>query len=151
MRFTGCIDAKTDEKGRVFVPSAFRKILRKEEEEGLVLHRDFYENCLTLYPKSVWEATVDAVRSRTNPFDRRQYHAMRVFIADAEIITLDGGGRMLIPRRYMEYAGITNDVRFVGVDDRIEIWDKQTAEAMFGNPKEAGDILGEMMKDYRLT
>ena len=147
MRFTGSIDAKTDEKGRVFVPSTFRKIFQKSGEEGLVLRRDIFENCLKLYPKSVWDGLVNAVRARTNPFDRHQYHALRLFTADAEYITLDSGGRMLIPRRYMEYAGIKNDVRFVGVDDSIEIWDKQTAEALFGNPKETGNILEEMMKD----
>jgi len=151
MRFTGTIDAKTDEKGRVFVPSSFRKILQREEETGLVLRRDLFENCLTLYPKSVWDEMVDAVRSRTNPFDRQQHHALRLFTADAENIILDSGGRMLIPRRYMEYAGITNDVRFVGVDDRIEIWDKQTAEDLFGNPKETGNIVAETMKGYKTT
>ena len=104
MRFTGSIDAKTDEKGRVFVPSVFRKILQKEEEEGLVLRRDLFVNCLVLYPKSVWDAQVDSIRARTNPFDRHQREGMRLFTADAENITLDSGGRMLIPRRYMEHA-----------------------------------------------
>ena len=91
MRFTGSIDAKTDEKGRVFVPSVFRKILQKEKEEGLVLRRDIFENCLVLYPKSVWDAQVDTVRARTNPFDRHQRQGMRLFTADAENITLDSG------------------------------------------------------------
>ena len=109
MRFTGSIDAKTDEKGRVFVPSTFRKILQKEGEEGLVLRRDIFENCLVLYPKSVWEAQVNAVSARTNPFDRRQRQGLRFFMADAENITLDSGGRMLIPRRYMEQTGIKSE------------------------------------------
>ena len=106
MRFTGNIDAKTDEKGRVFLPSIFRKVMRSEDEEGLVLRRDLFVKCLVLYPKKVWEAQVDAIRARTNPFDRRQREAMRLFTADAENITLDSGGRMLIPRRYLEHAEI---------------------------------------------
>ena len=147
MRFTGTIDAKTDEKGRVFVPSQFRKILQREEEEGLVLRRDIFEHCLVLYPKSVWDEQVDAVRARTNTFDRHQRQGLRLFTADAEEITLDSGGRMLIPRRYLEHAGIKNDVRFIGVDDTIEIWSKQAAENLFANPDEVGDILEDMMKD----
>lgn len=146
MRFTGSIDAKTDEKGRVFVPSTFRKILQKEGEEGLVLRRDIYENCLVLYPKSVWDAQVDAVRERTNMFDRRQRQGLRLFMADAENITLDSGGRMLIPRRYMEHAGIKGDVRFIGVDNTIEIWSRQAAEDLLGNPDEVAGILEEMMR-----
>ena len=146
MRFTGSIDAKTDEKGRVFVPSVFRKILQKEEEEGLVLRRDLFENCLVLYPKSVWDAQVDSVRARTNPFDRHQRQGMRLFTADAENITLDSGGRMLIPRRYLEHAGIKSDVRFIGVDDTIEIWSKQAAEDLLSDPDKVANILEEMMK-----
>ena len=50
MRFTGSIDAKVDEKGRVFVPSSFRKILQREDAAGLVLRRDVFQRCLVLYP-----------------------------------------------------------------------------------------------------
>jgi len=147
MRFTGSIDAKLDEKGRVFVPSVFRKVLQQEEEEGLVLRRDLFENCLILYPKSVWDSQVDEVRSRTNPFDRHQRKALRLFTADAENIVLDSGGRMLTPRRYMEYAGIKSDVRFIGVDETIEIWSKQAAEGLLSNPEEVASIMEEMMLD----
>ena len=147
MRFTGSIDAKTDEKGRVFVPSSFRKILQKEGEEGLVLRRDLFEKCLVLYPKSVWDARVNAVSARTNPFDRHQRQGLRLFMADAENITLDSGGRMLIPRRYLQHAGIQGDVRFIGVDDTIEIWSKTAAEALMNDPEQVGRLLEEMMKD----
>lgn len=147
MRFTGSIDAKTDEKGRVFVPSVFRKILQKEGEEGLVLRRDLFENCLVLYPMSVWNAQVDAVRQRTNMFDRRQRQGLRLFMADAEEVTLDSGGRMLIPRRYMEHAGIKGEVRFIGVDNTIEVWSRQTADSLLENPEEVADILEKMMQE----
>jgi len=146
MRFTGIIDAKTDEKGRVFVPSVFRKVLKDEGEKELILRRDLFENSLVLYPKSVWNVMVDAVRARTNHFDRRQREGLRLFTADAESITLDSGGRMLIPRRYLEHAGIKNDVRFMGIDDTIEIWSKEAAEALQSKVKEAADILEEMMR-----
>ena len=147
MRFTGSIDAKADEKGRVFVPSIFRKVLQKEDEEGLVLRTDLFEKCLVLYPKSVWNAQVNALSARTNPFNRRQRQGMRCFSADAENITLDSGGRMLIPRRYREYAGIKKDVRFIGVDDTIEIWSREAADALLSNPEEVADLLEEMMRD----
>ncbi len=151
MRFTGSIDAKTDEKGRVFVPSVFRKVLQKEEEEGLVLRRDLFEHCLVLYPKSVWDARVDSVRARTNPFDRHQREGLRLFTADAENITLDSGGRMLIPRRYLEHAGIKSDVRFIGVDDTIEIWNKSAAEELMDDPDKVAGIMEEMMKNFNNT
>ncbi|MBQ7179964.1 MAG: division/cell wall cluster transcriptional repressor MraZ [Bacteroidaceae bacterium] len=146
MRFTGNIDAKVDEKGRVFVPSSFRKILLREESQGLILRRDVFQRCLVLFPQEVWDEQVNAITARTNMFDRQGRDALRRFVAGAESITLDSGGRMLIPRRYLEESGIQNEVRFIGVDNTIEIWSRQAAEALLSEPDTLADALEGMMK-----
>lgn len=145
MRFTGNIDAKVDEKGRVFVPSSFRKILQKEEEQGLIMRHDIFQDCLVLYPQKVWDRQVDAITAKTNMFDRNGRNALRWFVAGAEAVTLDSGGRMLIPKRYLEETGIQNDVRFIGVDNTIEIWSKQKAEALNNQSKEMAANLEVLM------
>lgn len=145
VRFTGNIDAKVDEKGRVFVPSGFRKILQRGEEHGLILRRDVFQRCLVLYPQRVWDAQVDAITARTGMFDRRGRAALRWFVAGAEAVTLDSGGRMLIPRRYLEEAGIGSEVRFIGVDDTIEVWSRQEAEGLLAAPDEGAAALEELM------
>ena len=53
MRFLGNIEARTDSKGRVFLPATFRKVLQQEGVEHLVLRKDVHEKCLILYPDSV--------------------------------------------------------------------------------------------------
>lgn len=145
MRFTGNIDAKLDEKGRVFVPSTFRKILQKNECNGLILRRDVFQRCLVLYPQEIWDAQVDAITARTNMFDRRGREALRRFVAGAEAVTLDSGGRMLIPKRYLEECGIENEVRFIGVDSTIEIWNRKAAEELLNEPEKLADDLENMM------
>lgn len=145
MRFTGNIDAKVDEKGRVFVPSSFRKILQREDEQGLILRRDVFQRCLVLYPLSVWDEQVDAIKARTSMFDRQGMDALRRFVAGAESITLDSGGRMLIPRRYLNEADIQSEVRFIGVDNTIEIWSRQAADALLAEPEGLADQLETMM------
>jgi MraZ protein len=145
MRFTGNIDAKVDEKGRVFVPSSFRKILQREKEQGLILRRDIFQRCLILYPVVVWDEQVDAITAKTNMFDRNGRNALRQFVAGAEAVSLDSGGRILIPKRYLEEAGIKNDVRFIGMDNTIEIWNRQDAEALRNQPDELADSLEKMM------
>ena len=147
MRFTGNIDAKVDEKGRVFVPSSFRKILLREESQGLILRRDVFQRCLVLFPQEVWDEQVNAITARTNMFDRQGRDALRRFVAGAESITLDSGGRMLIPRRYLEESGIQNEVRFIGVDNTIEIWSRQAAEALLNEPDTLADALEDMMNE----
>ena len=145
MRFTGNIDAKVDEKGRVFVPSCFRKILQREEEQGLILRRDVFQRCLTLFPVQIWNEQVEAITARTNMFDRNGRNALRQFVAGAEAVTLDSGGRILIPKRYLEEANIKNDVRFIGLDNVIEIWNRQDAEALRSQPEALANCLEEMM------
>ncbi len=145
MRFIGNFDAKVDEKGRVFVPSSFRKILQKNETDHLILRRDVFQKCLVLFPQEIWDEQVDAITARTNMFDRQGRDALRRFVASAEPMTLDSGGRILLPRRYMEEANIHSEVRFIGVDNTIEIWSRQEADSLLDNSENLADMLEEMM------
>jgi MraZ protein len=120
--FIGNIDAKVDVKGRVFVPATFRKILQSTGDTRLVLRKDIYENCLVLYPGNVWEEELALLRSKLKKYGREQRQIYRKFIQDSELLELDSNGRILIPKRYLQIAGISSDVRFMGVDHTIEIW-----------------------------
>ena len=48
MRFLGSIEAKTDAKGRAFLPAAFRKVLQAAGEERLVMRKHIHQLCLVL-------------------------------------------------------------------------------------------------------
>ena len=145
MRFTGNYDAKADSKGRVFLPAAFRKILVTSGEEGLVMRRDVFQECLVLYPNTVWNDIIDSITHRTNPFDRRGRENLRRFVAASDGVSLDSDGRILIPKRYLDAAHITTDVRFIGMDNTIEIWNRQSAEEMMAHQDEFADSLEAMM------
>lgn len=66
MRFLGSIEAKTDAKGRAFLPSIFRKVLNTSGEESLIMKKDVFQPCLVIYPESVWNTMLDNLRSRLN-------------------------------------------------------------------------------------
>ena len=97
MLFAGTTEAKLDAKGRVFFPSEFRRQLT-EADTQLVLKRDAFQQCLVVYPFSVWQAEVAHLRQRINRWDRREAMFFRQFLADAQMLTLDASGRILIPR-----------------------------------------------------
>lgn len=147
VRFLGNIEAKTDAKGRIFIPAVFRKQLQAASEERLILRKDVFQDCLVLYPESVWFATQNQLRQRLNKWNAKHQQIFRQFVSDAEIMVPDGNGRILLPKRYLQMAGIQSDVRFIGVDNTIEIWAKERAELPFMNPEEFSealqDILGE--------
>lgn len=143
MRFLGNIEAKTDAKGRAFLPATFRKVLQAAGEERLVLRKDVFQPCLVLYPESVWNAQMDELRQRLNRWNRQHQQLFRQFVSEVELLALDGNGRFLIPKRYQRMAEIEQDIKFVGMGDTIEIWSTAQSEAAkmdgddFGNALEA--------------
>ena len=145
MRFLGNIEAKADAKGRAFLPAVFRKVLQASGEENLVLRKDVFESCLVLYPERVWNEQLDVLRQRLNRWDKKQWQIFRQFVSDAEVVTLDGNGRFLIPKRYLKLAGIEQELKFIGVDDTIEIWSKDNCEAPFVEPVDFGSALQTLM------
>lgn len=145
MRFLGNIEAKIDAKGRAFLPATFRKILQAAGEEGLVLRKDVFQSCLVLYPESVWNEQMDAMRQRLNRWNNQQQQVFRQFVSEVELITLDGNGRFLIPKRYQRMAAIEQDIKFVGMDDTIEIWGLQKAEEQQMSPEDFSNALEELM------
>lgn len=149
MRFTGNSDAKADSKGRVFLPAGFRKVLSSEEEGGLILRPDVFQKCLVLYPQSVWDKMVDDINAHTTPFDGKGRANLRRFLAASESVSLDGDGRILIPKRYLEYADIVSEVRFIGMDNTIEIWNRQAADDMLNADDGFAESLESMMRDVK--
>lgn len=146
MRFLGNSEAKTDAKGRVFLPAVFRKQLQTASEECLILRKDTYQDCLVLYPESIWNEQMNELRSRLNRWNSKHQMIFRQFVSDVEIINLDSNGRFLIPKRYLKIANIQQEVRFIGMDDTIEIWSKEIANKPFLAPdifsKELEEIMG---------
>ena len=59
------------------------------------------------------------------------------------MLTLDGNGRFLIPKRYLTMAAIRQEVKFIGMGDTIEIWASEKVE----ESKMSGDEFGEALED----
>lgn len=147
IQFLGNIEAKTDAKGRVFIPAGFRKQLQAAAEERLVLRKDVFQDCLVLYPESVWFKTQNELRSRLNKWNPKHQNVFRQFVSDAEIMVPDGNGRILLSKRYLQMAGIQSDVRFIGVDNTIEIWAKERAEQPFMDAEDFSEALQDILGD----
>jgi MraZ protein len=64
-----------------------------------------------------------------------------------ELVTLDGNGRFLIPKRYLRMADITQDIKFIGMGDTIEIWSNQKVEQQQMKPEEFGQALQMLMEE----
>ena len=145
MRFLGNIEAKTDAKGRAFLPASFRKILQVSGEENLVLRKDVFQPCLVIYPESVWNELLDQLRKKLNRWNAKEQQIYRTFIADAILLTLDGNVRFLIPKRLLKQADIEQSSRFVGMGVTIEIWKNAEEGETFMEQEEFSKALQDVM------
>jgi MraZ protein len=55
-------------------------------------------------------------------FNPQHQNIYREFLAGAEMVTLDGNGRILIPRGLVDMACIKQDVKILGLGESIELW-----------------------------
>lgn len=141
------MEAKADAKGRVFVPALFRKCLQVEAEEYLVLRKDIFQDCLVLYPGTVWEKEIETLRASLSRWNKDQQQIFRQFVLDAERLEMDASGRILIPKRYLKLVSIETEIRFLGVDNTIEVWSKEKLEKPLVEPDEFSFKIEELMGD----
>lgn len=111
-----------DSKNRVFLPKRFQDGLDRDEQGNLtaILTRGF-ESCLFLHSRSGFQRVLD--RLRTEPFAGARARLMqRLFFASSHPVTLDASGRLLLPEKLKQLAGIDRELAMIGAVDRIELW-----------------------------
>ena len=129
--FLGKIEAKVDAKGRVFVPSVFRKVFSEEDRERIVVRMEADEKYLVVYPESVWNKQVLDLQSKLNEWDPEDQMLLMQFVGDAEMLEFDAQGRVLLPKRLQTRLGGDSELIFVGMVDRIALWSKSMYEEQF--------------------
>jgi MraZ protein len=114
--FLGEFQHTVDTKGRLAIPARFRSKI----ERGAVLTRGV-ETCLFVYPLETWEQKARELDAAIlDPRQRRMVE--RRFFGLAVECELDAQGRIVVPARYRQYAGLNGDAVVVGTRDRFEIW-----------------------------
>jgi MraZ protein len=127
--------------------AAFKRVISGEGDERFVVRKDLFESCLVLFPYSEWESELNRIRTKLNPYNREHSRFLRDYFKGSAEIALDGNGRFLIPRRLMELAGIEREVILVGVDKKIELWDKAKYEASGMGSDELADLAEKLLGD----
>jgi MraZ protein len=142
--FIGEFECKLDVKGRLMLPTGLRKQLDPAANEKFVMNRGF-EKCLVLYPKNEWE-TISAEVNKLNQYVRKNREFIRYFYRGATELSLDGTGRLLFPKRMLDYAGVSKSAMLFAYSNRIEVWDKDTYEGLLTDePEDFAKLAEEVM------
>jgi MraZ protein len=108
---------------RVSIPVQFRK----EFGESVILAR-WYEGCLVLVGKGFWNVLYKRLTGGSDLIINPIRDTERFILASAYEVFPDEQGRIVIPERLTEYSNLKEDIYFIGLGEKAEIWDKQTWE-----------------------
>ncbi len=134
MAFSGTFDYTLDAKNRLTVPAKFRTSL----SDSVVITKGT-EKCLAIWPQRDFEEFVAAALAGTTPLDPKRDAIKRYFFSNSFETELDAAGRIMVPLKHLEHAGLGKDVVVNGVGDRIEIWDRN-AWALYNDSLDISDL-----------
>ncbi|MEQ8765209.1 MAG: division/cell wall cluster transcriptional repressor MraZ [Planctomycetota bacterium] len=124
--FFGTFEHSLDAKNRLFVPKKFLEAIDSESERQSFYVVKGFERCLFLYCKSTWFQLVKHIREQSNLGDPNARNFARLFFPTAEAVSCDKQRRVVIPDALKRYAGLDREVVVLGVDERMEIWDRRS-------------------------
>ncbi len=126
MSFFGSFELTLDVKNRLFVPKKCLEVIElASERESFFVMRGL-DRCLFLFCKSNWDDVVTEIRSRTSLGELKARTFSRLLYASVEQVNCDKQGRIVVSEKLKAAAGIDREVVVLGVDRRIEIWDRAT-------------------------
>ncbi len=133
-----------DAKGRVMLPAGLKRQLGPEQDK-FVMNRGIFQRCLVLYPWEEWE-DITRELDKLNRFDRKNDAFIRKFRNGATEVELDKAGRMLIPKRLKDFAGLDKKAVLFASSNKVELWDHDKYEEMMNEDwEDFADLAEEVM------
>lgn len=142
--FVGEFKHSVDEKGRVAVPAKFREVL----QDGAILTRG-NDGCLTIYRMNEWEELMEKISKL--PQSKQEVRSyVRFLLSGAVDVKTDKQGRINLPNYLLDFAGMSKKVVFVGVYDRLELWDEEKWMEYRGQIETQSEDFLEQLDKYGL-
>jgi MraZ protein len=128
-----------DAKGRLIIPSAYRKGLT----DGVYVTRGV-DGCLHAYPIAVWEEEIKP-KVEGLPFNQRKARQFARMMYTGMTCQLDRQGRILIPNHLRHHSDIHPgaQVTVVGYNRWLEIWNTERWRKTTHEMMADSDILAE--------
>jgi len=125
MAFTGTHVRTLDDKCRLAIPKSFRDAFCTDAATtATVVIAPETGQALALFSEAQFQLRAEEVRGCVPTHqDARTY--LRLYFSQAESVEIDKQGRIRVPERLKEFAGLKQEVVLLGVNDRVELWDRE--------------------------
>lgn len=139
MPLTGTFERAVDDKQRTALPKALRDGLTTSDSASLYAAPG-NDRCIALYSQSAFEDLAERLTQLSSARSEvRNY--LRMFYSQAESVDVDKQGRIRLPARLVQFAGLGSQVVIVGVRDHAEIWDQTRWEELISKHSDDFDDL----------
>ena len=138
--FSGMSNHSIDAKGRIVLPAKFRE----ELGESFYLARGFGNKCIQVMSKEQF----DAISAKILELPANKAMALQyIFTATAVEVSPNAQGRVIIPLALREFAGVQSDAVVIGMNNRLEIWNKDRFDSFMESQQ---DVVAEAMNLLKL-
>ena len=146
----GTYECKADVKGRIMLPTALKKQLQKIINDGFIIKRSVFNQCLEIHPMSEWNLVVSQV-NQLNRFVKKNNDFIRSYMSGLKPVDIDKSGRLLIPKDLFVYAEIDKEIVLSSSVNMIELWDKKKYEKSVAKTLQkfsslAEEVMGDQSK-----
>jgi len=120
--FRGANKVTLDAKGRMVMPTRYRDRIHERSQGRLVVTVD-RDQCLLMYPLPDWDE-IERKLMKLPSLNAQARRLQRLMVGHATDLELDGHGRILLPPKLREFAGLTRQGVLIGQGNRFELWDE---------------------------
>jgi MraZ protein len=117
----GSYSARIDDKGRLKIPNAFKAFVEEQHGASGLYVTSVTGESVRVYPMPAWVAVEQRLArmptshpARLKFLDRVNYYG--------QVGEFDAQGRVVIPSRLRDSAGMTGDVDVLGQVEYLEVW-----------------------------
>lgn len=115
------------EKHRTAIPKKFLNELGSE-----IVIAKWYESCLILVSSKFWNEILGRLTEGTSGLKLGVREIERFILGSAYETEPDVQGRIIIPEILVQYASLNKDLVYVGLVNRVEIWNKNVWDEKSG-------------------
>src|SRR5210317_293510 len=120
--FAGQYKATIDDKGRVVLPSSFKKAVGEMKLDFVVLERNRRSKCLDIHTVETWERDVEKFKAKLNPeINPMHDKLLHLYFQNFVQVGVAVNGRINIPDEFLEYADLKDKVTFQGMHTSIRL------------------------------
>jgi MraZ protein len=113
-----------DTKSRLAIPAKFREAMISSEEGFVFIAVRMFDGVLYLYSQKQYEKILPQIETPLE-VNEEVRNLKRLRYGLAQELEADGLGRVLIPENIQKWCGLGKEVAILGVDDHVEVWDRE--------------------------